>query len=149
MTDSLDTLSDQALNELFAVEVAQYVLYTERRQPPMSTLETPERWCYRDREGNFYLGEPYPLHADAFKEIGLRHGYMWGRPKFCTDANAVLPWLEKRVVRINRYGASCGDDPEWQAVIDESRVWFGVAKTFPRAAVLALLRATRASKEQP
>jgi hypothetical protein len=151
MSDDLDTLSDAQLNELFAVEAAGYVLYTERREPPMSKLETPERWCYRDREGTFYLGEPYSLHADAYAEIGLRHGYMWARPKFCADMNAVLPVLEKYQWQSTRWdGRKCGREADgltyWVNVpMGAAGSTEGVAPTLARAAVLALIRWARIS----
>lgn len=70
------------------------------------------------------------------------HPWMKSPPIFATDANAVLPWLEK-----------CGP---WKA--DQSPpdgVWVSVdrpafaqayADTFARAACLALIRARRAGK---
>lgn len=148
-TDELDQKTDAELNEIFTVEVAEYVLHDKPFQPPMSKLEVAERWCYRDRDGNFYLGEPYALHKAAFEEIGLRWGYMWTRPKFCTDANSVLPWLEK-----HRPWGCDSEDPKmtntWRIQVGCSVIGgdmeFARSQTFARSAVIALIRAKRASK---
>lgn len=99
-------------------------------------------------------------HYDGFQETWItpRKRVMCGRrgstdivtvPSYTTDANAVLPWLEKwkradrRMVRIQFY--NCwrvlllskvdAEDP-WEVVEHSAE-----ADTFPRAAVIALLRA--------
>lgn len=144
MKDDLDSKTDAQLNELFAVEAAQYQLYPERREPPMSKLEKPEQWCYHDRDGVFYLGEPYALHRDAFAEIGLRWGYMWARPKFCSDVNAVLPAMEKagHFPLIMRPHHGEGMERVYEVLFHgiEQRSY---APTLARALVLALIRAAR------
>lgn len=98
MKTKLTNPTDDELNAAFAENVAGYVLYRHAMEPPMSSLEVPEKWCYRDRHGTLYLGEPYRLHPAAFDEIGLRWGYMWARPAFTRSMDAVLPWLEKKEV---------------------------------------------------
>lgn len=117
-TDTLDQATDAELNELFAVEVA----------------ETMERIDPQHGEARAY----------AMKRTGAYRSCEWRDhfTDFATDANAVLPWLEK-----------CGP---WKA--DQSPpdgVWVSVdrpafaqayADTFARAAVIALIRARRAGK---
>ena len=125
------------INEAVAVHCAGYVLYPGPGEPPMSKLETPEPWCYRDHQGRFYLGEPYGVHGLGRAEMGLTFGYMWTRPKFTEDANAVLPLLEKGEMVV---GHEPGKNHRVQFWINDAYA-LGAASSFPLAACLALLRA--------
>jgi hypothetical protein len=66
-------------------------------------------------------------------------------PAFTTDANAVLPWLEKG----GEWQASKRQG-QWMVSFYEPKgdmyAHLSVAPTFARAAVIALIRAVRASK---
>ncbi len=145
MTDDLDSKSDGELNELFSVEVAGFVLFTGVGEPPMSEAQRAEPWCQRTRDGIFYIGEPYKL---SHHHAPQTWGYMWTRPKYCADANAVLPWLKK-------WHSGHGWNGETYVVtvthlnphLRESRQWFGMSPSFARASVIALLRAKRAEQK--
>jgi hypothetical protein len=74
-------------------------------------------------------------------------------PQVSTDANAVLPWLEKWPHPVGVKKTT--DRAEWRiqvfltgTVLMETRQNHvtGIARLFPRAAVIALLRAKRAAK---
>jgi hypothetical protein len=89
-------------------------------------------------DGGWLLTSPYTMGGIAVETP------VDNPPGFCTDANAVLPWLGKLpefavdyngrryLVHIHRHFAEGFP--------------FGEAPTFARAAVLALLRAKRAEK---
>ena len=62
-------------------------------------------------------------------------------PRFTESFDAVLPYLNSHAVRIDRYQSSCGDNAEWQVVLDENDNHFGSDPLLPRAAAIALLRA--------
>lgn len=115
--DNLDTLSDAELNECFAVEVAGW-----KRANPEETRERYQHWL--------------PPGKQPVKNI-----IYTARPEsFSTDANAVLPWLEK--------------DGIWECVFVGCRGGYAVsvghgpdseARTFARAACIALIRAKRST----
>ena len=121
MTDELDTLTDDKLSKVFAVEVAGWTYHKPKPQDLKNPKPTPYVWkCAK--------------------------GEWQCNPTFATDANAVMPYLEGKrwgVVKdkgktdgiifsfYNAYGDACGLNT--------------VAPTFPRAACLALLRAKRES----
>lgn len=130
MSENLDTMSDAELNELFAVEIAGWTI---KRFWPSCDMRTdtskPCHQWYRP-DGSLYSSDPW----------------------FCTDANAVLPWLAK----MNSASAVLRTwiaTPDWCVTIKEcvgengERLEAqGVAPTFARAAVLALIRINRATK---
>lgn len=133
------SVSDEALSAAVAEHVAGYVLFPKTIEPPMSRLEVPEKWCYRDYKGTFYVGEPYTVHKN---EMGLTWGYMWTRPKFATSADAVLPLLPKK----GKGGFWTADGGymgvricirDINGIIEQE----ALAPTFARAACFALLRA--------
>lgn len=64
---------------------------------------------------------------------------------FCASADAVLPWLEKhRYLRI----LFCRETPvRWEVAKEDSPTVYAVASSFPRAAVIALIRAKRATTQ--
>lgn len=119
-TDDLEAMTDAQLNELFAVEYAGWE-WQDGNAPSMF----PPRWRMPDG--------------------------MWTRELvFCTDLNAVLPWLEKyEFVSIDRVkGAG------WQVAIlhhkeldsggyEEGIIAKAWEDTLPRAGVIALLKAKR------
>ena len=79
--------------------------------------------------------------------------WMLNPPDFATDANTVLPWLEKRFSIANYYPKGiCG--VTWMVcimkipVISKQTLGEATQKTFPRAACIALIRAKRAEKQQ-
>lgn len=120
MTDALDSLPDSALNELFAVEV---------------------EGCHLNRELAYGWTDP---HGNLRATCDWPYGYT-------ADANAVLLWLEK-----HQNALPCWISGSWQTTISKEVgegetfdvVTLGEAEapTFARAAALALIRATRASK---
>lgn len=122
--DDLESLEDGALSEVFAVEICETV------KPIPSNVEGVR--FYEDTRNG------------ALRRSDWRNDF-W--TEFCTDANAVLPWLEK-----------CDS---WQSLFDQGEmreytvtVWPGdgdccdaESTTFARAACLALIRAKRASAQ--
>lgn len=146
-TDTLDQATDAELNELFAVEVAGFIMHPTSSEPSMSRLDVPEKWCYRDRWDQFYIGDPYDC-----RNLGLEHkwGYMWHRPVFATDANTVLLWLEKHptieIYRVYQLGGNGLVDESLPLLWSVSIGGPSAAPTFARAACLALIRARRAGK---
>ncbi len=64
-------------------------------------------------------------------------------PNYCADANAVLPWLEKSEQPPRIHRALC-HKLGWLWYVDLNVMAMGIAPTFPRAAVIALLTAKRA-----
>lgn len=139
---TLEELTDQELSEAFAVECVGYVLFDKPMEPPMSRLEVPEKWCYRDRSGNFYIGEPYAVHPETTKEIGVTFGYMWHRPKFAADANAVLPFVQAHDIVCH----FVPDNGLWHLrTYSASPMLFSEAKILARAACLILIKSQRAA----
>lgn len=116
MTDELEKLSDAALSEAFAVEVAGYVKST------FTNKLTGEHKCYRN------------------------DGVIMPWPKFATSADAITPFLEKQqevscVCENGRWFVGIDDhDTSLRKFV------CATAPTFARAAALALLRAARAAK---
>lgn len=117
MTDNLDSLPDSELNQLFAVEVE------------CCTRVAPAQWV-RDAKRRIWGSRP----GESFR---------FPLPEYCTDANAVLPWLgtdwDVRArngshVRVTYYRPS-------EQIEGEAN-----NGSFARAAVIALIRARRAGK---
>jgi|SRR5688572_17203357 len=110
MNDQLDAMQDQQLNELFAKHVCNYLILG-------SVIEGEILCGVRGTPGNgaFHL------------------------PSFCTNVNAVLPWLEKWQVTAEHIA----DRPlSWHVLCEDDELCYvGRAKTFGRAAVLASIRA--------
>lgn len=123
MSDELESKTDAELNELFAVEVAGWRWHTF----PNGALPSVKHWKDAD---------------DKYTSIHTAGNV-------CTDANAVLPWLEKHpnAVLVLVDGAwHCDLNCEEGAgeTFNIVTVASSEAKTFARAAVLALIRAKRA-----
>ncbi len=126
MNDDLDSKSDSELNEIFAVEVMGKILY-EDKQPGANGRK------YWEEDGGstvFYLPDQ----------------------TFCADANAVLPWIEVQAdTAPHQQAAAQFNGTEWSVVLftdfdcphPGSRR--GVASTFARAAVIAIIRVKRAN----
>ena len=89
-------------------------------------------------------------HVAGF--LSIRHGYGYPNkdatgvvkvPPFTRSADAVLPWLEKR----SPWRADCGGEYGYMVQVWSGPSGDGIcyatanAKTFPRAAVLAMLKA--------
>jgi len=124
MTDDLDTKTDAQLSEIFAVEVAGW-----------------KRAFIKKRNG--WVSEK---------------GFAPLPPLFAEDANDVLPWLEKNYeVHINYADRPFGENfvsqysDAWHYTVTvwpkhDERGWQGEAKTFARAACIALIRSKRSEK---
>ena len=111
--DQLDGMPDQQLNELFANQVCCYSL--------MASII----------DGVVLCGVSGSTGTATFP-----------LPSFCTNANVVLPWLEKWHVTAEHVAES---PLPWQVVCeDDEHCYVGRGATFPRAAVLAVLRAISA-----
>lgn len=124
MPDALESLSDGELSEVFAVEVMR----AWRESPTSKTI--------------WYRGKPVKL-------------------KFATSADAVMPWLEKAGIFTSEFNlgssaykvqiwkdypgsgpeSSCPEPPH----IDVAHE--GEAKTFAKAACIALIRSARATQQ--
>ncbi len=77
MKDELDTLPNERLDELFAIEVAGWRFHM---------ADPKESWVV--------MHEDWWISKDEIDRRGPTT--MFKRPhNFCSDANAVLPWLEK------------------------------------------------------
>lgn len=122
--DNLDQKTDAELNELFAVEVEGRKL-TSRYE---------------------LNGGPTGIAFDHAK-FWVENGKWVYVPPFCTDANAVLPWLEKggwhaahnKVEGASPYSVRIfGSPTHWSTYHAE-------VPAFARAGVIALLRAKRAA----
>ena len=120
MTDELDTLTDTQLSEAFAVEVAG--------------------WTKNVHEGCDVIPYGYVDWEDA---EGKTHDKY---PTFATDANAVLPWME-RAHCLASYLVVAEIGLRWTVgtivVTKTLDMIEGVAETLPRAACIALIRAKR------
>lgn len=104
-------MTDAELNALFATHVAGY-----HREPSMEF--DSDDW--HDSNG------VYVCSVDGFDPVH--------------DASAVLPWLEKHSVLATYQRQST--PPAWQVIVTTGYPAFeATADTFPRACVLALLRA--------
>ena len=138
--DTLDQLSDARLSEVFAVEVAGW------------------------KEFAFIAGSGAILHEGIIPLDDMidQHPEC---PSFSTDANAVLPWLDRCKptglwvqIMDRTNGINCGlrdwlvvitnyDDIDDYAHIPDNAVYVeGASPIFPRAACIALIKATRAGK---
>lgn len=149
--DNLDSLSDAALSEAFAVEVAD---------------ENPESLAFASSDGgksgalfetSRYCQYEIPiLRADVERFCREHPEYKvtqrdYFRTPFATSADAVLPFLNGRA-----YGVASGVHgcPEGMVALI---LYTGhirtdhqaIAPTFARAACIALIRAKRAEKGQP
>lgn len=118
-TDDLDTKTDRELDELFASDFLGRKISRETGQAFMSAQ------CSNP---NF----------DAWMAI----------PSFTTDANMVLPWLCRGLVRYEYLNGARHEHRHQIRVPDRTGIWMAPARshTFPRAAVIALLRAKRSEK---
>lgn len=120
MSDNLDTLRNRELDDLFAVEVCEW----ESRPDGYGEYNY---WCLKVA--------PYTQQ----KKTCSFHP--------STDANAVLPWLERVEWWESVHDTSMVIAPyAVTAYTDDSACFIGHGATFSRAAVIALLRAKRAEK---
>ncbi len=131
MTDELDNLSDEKLSELFALEVAGMTKRTEGLF-----------WSADDKRAYILTGSA--LH-DVRKKMRLpcTPALMLS---FATDANAVLPWLE----RAGYFFRVSGIRAQWTVQIwncrGEQPDGVATSATLSRAACVALILAKRAEK---
>jgi hypothetical protein len=110
MNDQFDAMQDQQLNELFANHVCKYSM--------LASVIDGVMLC--GIRGNSGTGA-FPL------------------PSFCTNANAVMPWLEKWHTTAEHIRDR---QLPWQVLCeDDHQCYVGRAASFGRAAVLAALRA--------
>lgn len=130
MSDDLDAKTDSELSELFAVEVAGWV--KKIAMPPFEDQPGIDTLVWFDESGAWVNDD----QGD------------WDKPKFATDANVVLPWLEKfsawtleyikahtvMSYRVNVMASLNAAEPSGYAF----------SPVFARAAVIALIRAKRA-----
>lgn len=125
--DNLDGLSDAALSEAFAVEVAGWT-------HSVADASRGTRWWSDEKGGHI---SPYSDPDSGFS--------------FATSADAVLPFLEKGVSWHSAFHAGAGymvtHSSQCGQYIGECDAAPRV--TFARAACIALIRAKRAEKGQP
>ncbi len=115
MNDGLDTLSDDKLNEIFAMEVAALVFKPRSSGPDGCVIH--QHW--EDASGRWMDG--------------------W-ETQFSTDANAVLPHIGTRYFTSNRNPFN----GTWIVDILGGQQVSATCDSFPRAACIALIRAKRA-----
>lgn len=151
--DGLDGMENAKLNEVFSVEVAQ-------TQPEWHVFK---RGLYYRPGGAGYTSDVE--QAGRFTEAEAKcHEYPHDEPvtikriatpPFCTDANAVLPWLEKWVKQTGdgKFTSACSvfvsisvDGYHVEMGEFKARSFSAKSETFARAAVIALTRASRAKK---
>lgn len=120
--------TDDQLNAAFLTEICGGKIVD--REPEMTNKPEPTgRWL----DGKFYVAS----WSRAAPNVKMWHD--WDRSSFATSADATLPWLEKArklqgiPVSITLTGAML-----WGVWIGGAYTW---DKSFPRAAVIALLRA--------
>lgn len=140
--DTLDSLTDAELSELFAVEVAGFT--NIRDGYPWEVNDEPPEVR---RVGRVKLFDSDSLPTDPVEV-----------PDFATSADAVLPWLEKTRWAGHSNGMTGSTNGYPHASIDiyllgglaraRGECFHGdsLTRSFARAACLALLRAKRASK---
>lgn len=119
---TLTNPSDAELSKTFALTVAGWVPYVAPKNK--GSLMLPYKW---------FDGAGMPQVTIA---------------PFTQSADAVLPWLEKRYIETDLNGTGWSSPaqhytspPEWVVRVPGSNAE-GRAPTFPRAAVIALLRAS-------
>ncbi len=136
--DDLDTKTDAELNELFAVKVAEipYLFTLTKRglyyRPNAAgyTSRIEEAWQVTEDIADQHV---YPHDIPVTKQ---RLPY----PPFCTDANAVLPWLQKHDI-VCHFVPSNG---LWHfRTYTTPSMIFVESPAFARGGVLILLRAKR------
>lgn len=119
MSDELDTKTDAQISEIFAVEIAGYIKYTDG--------------TFDDKEVDWEKERPRVV---KMKEL-----------KFATSADAVMSWLEKHAAsnscRIIRGFSSRYNSEAWCVYIACHQA---VSSSLARAACIALIRAKRAEK---
>lgn len=115
--DSLESLSDQALNEVFAREVAQLV-------PSTMSTKTP----------------PDPALDGVIDSLGVFH---YGIPPFTTSSDSVLPYLEKTEGWQAHFDQ--GEMREYTVEV-YGPYEIAESTSFARSACLALIKAHRAAK---
>jgi hypothetical protein len=142
--DNLEQQTAGHLNELFAVEVAGF------------------KWV-KSYDGKCRFLKPddveFMNQGPADMSEPVAGDYLRLVPRICTDANAVLPWLQTRCALSRLEVAEVYPSVEnraptcWHVTIvgisGGEMFWgrhhiVGTASTFPRAAVIALIRAKRA-----
>lgn len=104
--------SDRRLEEAFARHVA--------------------KWRKRENEDDEEITEWYDK-----KNKLVSHGDKFGNlPNWIGSVNAVMPWLDKNLVFIQK------EDGQWSVGVDAwTTIHYGKSRSLPRAAVIALLRA--------
>lgn len=145
-TDTLDRMSDDQLNEVFALEVAE-----SHERMPADALGS---LCWDDQQNyrNKHSGEIFGLARAGDAQIGTG---CW--PAFCSKMGAVIPSLEKYAhCELRRTVTTTAVPPYflagWCALITLPTLAGvgvgspigGVSTNMARAAVLALIRARRA-----
>ncbi len=117
-TDNLDSLSDSALSEVFAVEIGGW-----------NKIERVPR---------------HPRFASVlWRKAGVLGANRRSAPSFATDANAVLPFLEPLEYVVGHEPNAAHRVQLW---VDGVWMADGSAPTLAKAAAIALIRATRAQK---
>jgi hypothetical protein len=128
--------TDRELNETFAREVAGW-------KHRLATLDKPVERCGMRLPNSF----GHPIDAWWHETDENHRGVYAGPPRFTQSADAVLPWLEKFGWRgtSNRAGSTCAatisvlDGVGTECIAQQD--WTHTQTPFPRAAVIALLRA--------
>jgi hypothetical protein len=136
--------TDDELNAAFAEKVAGWRCYKEQRGEYALAVcyEANERdpWEHWDKKKEAQSKTKYTSIscADAVK-IGF---FGRGLPRFTTSADAVLPWLDNPK-SIAWWEARLRLNGKHQVICHQSEIdaYPAEADTFPRAAVIALLRA--------
>lgn len=149
-TDTLDQLTDSALSEAFAVEVAGCV----KTEHPDDWTDTSVRQVWFDAsKSRTLISIPYSLRSAPGK-----FAHSWTMATFATSFDAVSPYLHPYVFTVGRLLRAKGDGIDYYAPMTYVVTIYhgatsgngvagkGEAETLARAACIALIRATRAKK---
>ncbi len=134
--DGLDAKSDSELSVLFAHEIVGFK-WIGNPDSRTSHLVRPD---FKYNAANWITSQS---PTERFKKQVTS-----AVPDVCTDANAVLPWLEKllswRITGASGAGVGWIVEVDFTPVSENAAMHsLGRAPTFARAAVIALLRAKR------
>lgn len=142
-TDTYDQQSDAQLNEAFAVAYGGWQPRSLARGDKVRHITARWELAPVTRPG----AQTFQPTVIRYKD-GRYGGDVW--PTYSTDANALLPWMDQGSAECHRLHSEGGKGRQWQVEVwpDRGRRGCGVATTFARAAVIALLRAHAAKGER-
>ncbi len=149
MNDNLDTLNDAELNEAFAVEVAGWLPRWHIFKRGLYFRPNAAGYTSKESEAGLFTEEEAKAYEYPHDEpVTIRRAALG---QFSTDANAVLPWLEKYdPVSVTWTGKSWAvtimEETGSGETYDVPTIAEADAASFATAACIALLRAKRSTE---